>query len=139
MSDFDMNALEETNLALTKEVFNRISNHDADGICELLHEDAFIEFYGPDIIPYAGKYHGEKCRDFFTNIFSSVDINEFSPEEFICKNDNVVVVGKLHLTSMKTGKAIKTDFVHVITCKDGKWLVFRDFMNTFVAYQAFSE
>ena len=131
--------MEEANLALTKEVFNRISNHDADGICELLHKDAFIEFYGPEIIPYAGKYHGEKCRDFFTNIFSSVEINEFAPEEFICKNDKVVVVGKLHLTSIKTGRAIKTDFVHVITCKDGKWLVFRDFMNTFVAYQAFSE
>ena len=104
MSDAEVKKLEEANLALTKEVFFRFGSHDVDGIVELLHDDAHIEFYGPSEIPYAGDYKGlVECREFFTTVLSSVDIH-----------------------------------VHVITCKDGKWLWFRDFMNTTVAYKAFT-
>ena len=35
------------------------------------------------------------------------------------------------------GNEIKSPFVHVITCKDGRWFRFRDFMNTAVAQEAF--
>ncbi|MAM93573.1 MAG: hypothetical protein CMI61_02875 [Parvibaculum sp.] len=42
------------------------------------------------------------------------------------------------LTAIATGRTIDSDFVHVITLKDGKSLRFRDLMNTAVAVAAFS-
>ncbi len=44
----------------------------------------------------------------------------------------------LNLTTKSAGRDIDSDFVHVITLADGKWVRFRDFMNTAVAVQAFS-
>ncbi|CAA0081094.1 Uncharacterised protein [Zhongshania aliphaticivorans] len=139
MSDTEVKQLEEDNLAVTKELFARFGAGDVDGIVELLHDDAHIEFYGPSEIPYAGDYNGlEECRKFFTTVLSSVNIHVFDAEEFICENDKVIVVGSLRLTTKANGNEIKSPFVHVITCKDNKWIWFRDFMNTTVAYKAFS-
>ncbi len=124
---------------VTQNVFEAFGAHDVDTIVEWLHPDIRIEFYGPNIIPYAGNYNGlEKARGFFETVLSSVDIHQFDPEDYICEGDKVVVTGHLRLTALSTGKLIESDFVHVITVADEKWLLFRDFMNTFEAVSAFS-
>lgn len=124
---------------VTEEVFNAFGAGDVDRIMRSLHEDVRIEFYGPDVIPYAGNYDGrDQCRSFFETVLSSVDIHQFDPEEFICEGDKVVVTGHLNLTARATGRTIDSDFVHVITVADQKWLLFRDFMNTANAVAAFS-
>ena len=101
---------------VTKNVFAAFGAADVDTIVQWLHPDIRIEFYGPEVIPYAGTYDGlEQARGFFETVLSSVDIHQFDPEEFICEADKVV-----------------------ITVADGKWLLFRDFMNTVEAANAFS-
>src|SRR5690606_14175233 len=108
-------------------------------ILEMLHDEVLIEFYGPSTIPYAGTYRGrDPARRFFETVLSSVDIHQFDAEEVIAERDKVIVTGHLRLTAKATGGTIDSDFVHVITMKDGKWLRFRDFMNTAVAVAAFS-
>ena len=127
-----------TNLELTQEIFIRFGNHDVDGIVELLHDDCVIDFYGPEVIPYAGHYEGKAaCRGFFDTVLSSVNIHVFEAEDFVCEGSKVIVVGRLRLTTKVNGNEIKSPFVHVIECKDGRWLHFRDFMNTAVAQEAF--
>lgn len=129
-----MNALE-----VTQEIFTHFGNHDVDKIVALLHDDCVIDFYGPDVIPYAGHYEGNAdCRGFFETVLSSVNIHVFQPDEFIVEGDKIVVVGHLHLTTKADGREITSVFVHVIHCKDGKWLHFQDFMNTAVAEKAFN-
>ncbi|MDM8011076.1 MAG: nuclear transport factor 2 family protein [Parasphingorhabdus sp.] len=124
---------------VTKNVFAAFGAHDVDTIVQWLHPDVRIEFYGPEVIPYAGNYDGlEQARRFFETVLSSVDIHQFDPEEFICEGDQVVVTGHLRLTARSTGRQIESDFVHVITVADEKWLLFRDFMNTVEAATAFS-
>jgi len=124
---------------VTKNVFAAFGAHDVDTIVGWLHPDIRIEFYGPEVIPYAGNYDGlEQARGFFETVLSSVDIHQFDPEEFICEGEQVVVTGHLRLTARSTGRQIESDFVHVITVADGKWLLFRDFMNTVEAATAFS-
>ncbi len=126
-------------LEVTKAIFTAFGAHDVDTIVSLLHDDVVIEFYGPAIIPYAGTYRGRtQARQFFVTVLRSVDIHQFDPEEFICQDDKVVVTGRLQLTARTTGGGIESDFVHVITVADGKWLRFRDFMNTAVAQAAFT-
>lgn len=123
---------------VTEEVFTAFGEGDVDRIMRSLHEKVRIEFYGPEVIPYAGYYDGQsQCREFFETVLSSVDIHQFDPEDFICEGDKVVVTGHLNLTARSTGRTIDSDFVHVITVADEKWLLFRDFMNTSNAEAAF--
>jgi ketosteroid isomerase-like protein len=123
---------------VTVEVFTRFGNKDVPGIVEMLSDDILIEFYGPSVIPYAGTYRGkEEAARFFTTVLSSVDIHQFEPEQFLCDGQMVTVTGDLHLTARSTGRDIRSAFAHVITVADGKWLRFRDFMNTSSAEAAF--
>jgi ketosteroid isomerase-like protein len=70
---------------------------------------------------------------------SAEDLNDFNPQEFFTDGDKVVVTGHLNLTAKSTGRKIDSDFVHVITMKDGRWIRFRDFMDTPVAVAAFGD
>ena len=128
------------NVVITQEIFARFGRGDIPAILQLLADDVRIEFYGPSVIPYAGMYDGQReARRFFETVLSSVDIHQFDCEEFIAERDKVIVTGHLRLTARSTGGTIDSDFVHVITLKDGKWQRFRDFMNTAVAVAAFSK
>lgn len=131
-------ALEHANIAMVKDVFARFGAGDVPAILELLDEAVVIDFYGPATIPYAGHHETRNdARRFFETVLASVEIHQFDPEEFIASGDKVVVTGHLRLTARKTGGSIESDFVHVITVRDGKWLHFRDFMNTVEADRAF--
>ena len=131
--------VEQENVAQVKEVFVRFGRGDVPAILEMLADDVLIEFYGPRTIPYANTYRTLKeARTFFETVLSSVDIHQFDAEEFIAQGDKVVVTGHLNLTARATGGKIDSDFVHVITVRDGKWQRFRDFMNTAVAVEAFT-
>lgn len=123
----------------TQELFLRFGNADVNGIVALLADDVRIDFYGPATIPYAGRYDGiDQGRRFFETVLSSVDIHVFEAEQFLADGPMVTVTGKLHLTAKATQKDIRSDFAHVITVKDGRWLRFRDFMDTSVAVEAFT-
>ena len=129
----------QTNIETTQKLFAAFGAHDIPGILEFLDEEILIEFYGPETIPYAGTYRGkEEARQFFATVLSSIDINQFDPEEMLADADNVIVTGHLNLTAKSTKRVIDSDFVHVITLANGKWLRFRDFMNTAVAVEAFA-
>jgi uncharacterized protein len=123
---------------VTVEVFTRFGNKDIPGILEMLAPEVLIEFYGPPVIPYAGTYRGIKeAERFFSTVLGSVDIHQFEPEQFLSDGPMVTVTGNLHLTARSTGRDIRSAFAHVITVADGKWLRFRDFMNTSAAEAAF--
>ena len=130
--------IQEANVAATQKLFEAFGAQDIPKILEYVNDDVIIDFYGPEVIPYAGHYTGkEAARSFFATVLSSVDIHEFAPEEFLADRDKVVVTGHLHLTARRTGRDIVSDFVHVITLENEKWSRFRDFMNTTEAYLAF--
>lgn len=123
----------------TVEVFTRFGNKDVPAIVELMADDVLIEFYGPSVIPYAGTYRGAgEAERFFSTVLSSVDIHRFEPEQFLSDGRMVTVTGELHLTARSTGRDIRSAFAHVITVADGKWVRFRDFMNTAEAVAAFT-
>lgn len=130
--------MSEANVRQVQEVFARFGRGDVPAIVEMLDDDVVIDFYGPSVVPYAGHWAGKNsARKFFETVLANVEIHQFDPLEFIAERDKVVVFGHLRLTAKPTGGAIESDFVHVITVKDGKWTHFRDFMNSVVAAAAF--
>ncbi|MGD9602463.1 MAG: nuclear transport factor 2 family protein, partial [Gammaproteobacteria bacterium] len=127
-----------SNLDVTQAIFTAFGARDIPGILPHLDDDILIEFYGPSTIPYAGTYRGKAAaRRFFETVLSSIVINEFAPEEMLAIDDKVIVTGHLNLNPVHTTGVIDSDFVHVITLRNGKWLRFRDFMNTAAAVTAF--
>lgn len=134
-----MSTVQQRNVATTQAVFAAFGAGDIPGILTHLDPEIRIEFYGPSAIPYAGNYEGlEEARRFFETVLASVRIDEFTPEEFLADRNKVVVTGHLSLVALATGRPIVSDFVHVITLAGGKWLRFRDFMNTAVGAAAFA-
>ena len=130
---------EDANLAATQALFTAFAAQDFDTALEHVADSVVVEFYGPPAIPYAGIHRGRQaCRAFFETVHRSVDIHQFEPEEMIAKDDKVFVTGHLRLTAKSTGRTFESDFSHVITLTDGKWVRFRDFMDTAVAVAAFS-
>ena len=126
-------------IEVTQKVFEHFGNGNIPGILEWLADDIEINFYGPSTIPYAGNYKGKaEAEKFFSTVLSSLDINQFDPEQFLSDGDMVTVTGHLNLTARSTGGTIDSDFAHIITVRDGKWQRFRDFMDTSVAHAAFT-
>ena len=128
-----------TPVETTQALFERFGAHDIDGILELLDPEITIDFYGPQVIPYAGHYSGlAEARQFFETVLASVDIHVFEPEFMFSEGGRVAVKGHLHLTARSTGRDIRSDFAHIIQVRDGRWLQFSDFMNTAVGAAAFA-
>jgi len=127
-----------TNVEITQQLFAAFGQANIPAILDLVDDEIVIEFYGPSTIPYAGTYCGRvEARRFFETVLASVEILEFEPQEFLADRDKVVVTGQLRLVAKATGRTVESDFVHVITMRNGKWVRFRDFMNTAVAAAAF--
>lgn len=125
-------------LEVTQALFERFGAADVPGIMQFIHDDAVIDFYGPEVIPYAGHYEGRaQAEQFFKTVLSSVDIHVFEPEQMFGSSDRVAVSGHLHLTARSTGRDIVSAFAHIIRVQDEKWIHFQDFMNTVMAEQAF--
>lgn len=124
---------------VTQNLFERFGAADIPGILECVHDDIVIEFFGPSVIPYAGTYKGKaEAKRFFETVLASVDIHVFDFQQIFSEEQHVSVTGELHLTAKRTGKDIRSSFAHVIEVQDGRWIRFRDFMDTSVAVAAFS-
>lgn len=129
----------QRNIAVTQSIFAAFGAHDVPAILAQLDPEIVIDFYGPRVIPYAGTWRGpDQARTFFETVLRSVRIDAFVPEEFLADRDKVIVTGHLDLVALSTGRRIVSDFVHVITLRDGRWLRFRDFMNTAEGAAAFA-
>lgn len=59
------------------------------------------------------------------------------PREFLANPESVAVVGYTKCRARATNKIYETEFVHLITIKDGKIQRFREFFDTFAAAEAF--
>lgn len=127
------------NIAVTQATYERFGAGDIAGMLEFLSPEVVIEFYGPEVIPYAGTWRGhDEVSRWLQTIFGSVEIRRFEPQEMLADADKVITTGALELVARPTGRAFASDFVHVITLADGRWTRFRDWMNTAVAAEAFS-
>jgi hypothetical protein len=126
------------NITNTRRIYQAVPAGDADTVFALLDPEVVIRYYGVPEIPYSGVFTGTAgAADFFTRVGKSVQIVEMTPWTFISEGDELAVWGHQVFVRLETGERFESDFAHIITLRDGKWLHFRDFMNSAVAAQAF--
>jgi len=95
--------------------------------------DAEIEWQQAQGLPHGGTYHGVDAVR--RSIFEPLDAewwDEFSaaPDEFLDAGDDVVVLGRYRGIAKGTGRRLDVPFVHVWRLRDGKAVLFRQFLDT---------
>jgi uncharacterized protein len=69
----------------------------------------------------------------------SEEILLLEPRKFLADSDTVAVVGFTKCVTKTTGKGYETDFVHLITIREGRIVWFQEFFDTFAAAEAFKK
>lgn len=67
----------------------------------------------------------------------SEEILILEPRQFLSNRDSVAVVGYSKCRVRLTGREYETDFVHLVTFRDGKIARFQEFFDTHAAGEAF--
>jgi ketosteroid isomerase-like protein len=67
---------------------------------------------------------------FFSQVFDTEEPLHFEPREFVAQGEKVVALGDYAWRVKSTGRVYETDFVHVITLREGKIARFQEFADT---------
>ena len=136
-----MNTADETrNIEATRAIYAAVPAGDLGTALSHLDPEVRITYYGTDEIPYAGEYRGiDEATAFFTAVGQAIEIVEMEPWKFIAQGDDLATWGKQRFRRLATGREWESEFAHIITLRDGRWLHFRDFMNSALTLQAFSD
>lgn len=130
---------ETRNIEATKAIYAAVPAGDLQTALDLLDPEVRITYYGVEAIPYAGDYRGiDEAVTFFTRVGQSIAITELEAWKFIAQGDELATWGRQRFRRLETGYEWESEFAHIITLRDGRWLHFRDFMNSALTLQAFT-
>jgi ketosteroid isomerase-like protein len=128
----------ERNIAATKAIYEAVPKGDAAAVFANIDPEIHVIYYGDEHIPYAGEYKGlDGITDFLIRVAGAVTVEKMEPKLFIPDGDNLAVWGHQWFKANKSGRQFDTDFAHIISLRDGKWLFFRDFANSATASEVF--
>lgn len=129
---------EQRNIENTRAIYTAVPAGDVETAVSLLDPEIRITYYGSDAIPYAGDYRGlARAMEFFATVAEHIQIVAMEPWLFIPDGDNLAVWGHQKFLRTATGHTWESEFAHIITLRDGRWLHFRDFMNSALTHDAF--
>lgn len=125
------------NIALVQQLYGAFAKHAIGAILNVL--DANVEWGEPPnpFNPAGGTRHGHAGFLEWLNIGKQAEeVLQLEPRKFLVDGDTVAVIGFTKCLAKPTGKIYETDFVHVITVRDGKVTRFQEFFDTFAAAEA---
>jgi uncharacterized protein len=128
----------ENNLAFVRPLYAAFAGRDIEAIATLLSPD--VEWTEPSnpFNPAGGTGYGHAGFLGWLRIGNeSEEILVLEPRKFLADQDSIAVVGYTKCLLKPTGRAYETDFVHVITMKQGKIARFEEFFDTYIAGEAF--
>lgn len=126
------------NIEVVRELYAAFQRGDVSAILALLCPD--VEWSEPEnpFNPAAGTRRGQAGFLEWLKIGrASEEILALEPRKFLSDDDSVAVVGHSTCLAKPTGRTYETDFVHVITFRDGKIARFQEFFDTYAAGEAF--
>ena len=131
-------SIREENIKLVQKLYAAFGNSDINTILTMLSDE--VE-WGEPANPYnpaGGTRYGHKGFLEWVNIGRQAEeIIELNPQKFLTDDDSVAVAGYLKCRVISTGKIYESDFVHLVTIKDGKVIRLREFFDTYIAGEAF--
>jgi len=126
------------NTEAARRLYAAFAERDIQSILAVLSPE--VEWGEPanPLNPAAGTRHGHAGFLEWLQIGrASEDILALEPRQFLADADGVAVVGYTKCVVRRTGKSYETDFVHLVTFREGKIIRFREFFDTYAAAEAF--
>ena len=119
------------NVAAVRRSYEAFARGDLDAV--VAEMDPAIEWHQAQGLPHGGVYRGlEEVR---RAIFEPLDEewwDDFGaePDELLDAGETVVVLGRYTGRAKRTGKPLDVPFAHVWTFRDGKAVLFRQYLDT---------
>ena len=121
----------EQNKATVRELFDRFSNSDIDGVMDLLTDDATWLIPGkPELFPTAGPYSKERIARLFHRMLSQLPGGlKFTLESVIGEGDKVAVEAESY-GELSNGRVYNQHYHFLMECRDGKICAIREYLDT---------
>ncbi|MCC6350871.1 MAG: nuclear transport factor 2 family protein [Candidatus Eisenbacteria bacterium] len=129
---------EAKNVDLVRALYSAFAAKDIPSILTLLSED--VEWGEPEnpFNPAGGTRRGHPgFLEWITIGKNAEEILVLAPGQMLTDADSVAVVGHMKCRAISTGKVYESDFVHLVTVRDGKISRFQEFFDTYIAGEAF--
>lgn len=129
----------EQNTRLVRDFYERFRNGEMAPLFSALAPD--IEWHVPPMqsVPFSGTWRGhDGVMQFMRTLGESQDVIEFSPEEFVAQDDEVIVLGRFRMRVKSTGRVSESAFAQVWTVDAGKITRFREYVDTAAVSRAHS-
>ena len=131
---------EQDQIGLVKQVYSYFQSGDIESMLKMMSDD--IEWGLPTIenVPFSGPRRGkEPVREFFRMLASEQDVLEFKPKEFIAQGEKVVSLGHYEWKTREGGHQYGSDWAHVFTIRNGKFVAFHEYTDTAAAAKAYKK
>ncbi|MBX0331103.1 nuclear transport factor 2 family protein [Oscillochloris sp. ZM17-4] len=126
------------NVTIVQRLYAAFGNRDIPAMLDMLAPD--IE-WGEPANPYnpaGGTWRGHAGFLSWVDIGREAeDILALEPCKMLVDADSVAVVGHMTCRAIATRKVYESDFVHLVTLRDGKVARFQEFFDTYAAGEAF--
>jgi uncharacterized protein len=127
-----------TNTELVKSLYAAFGRREIPTILAMLSPDVVWKEPENPYNPAGGTRHGINGFLEWAQIGNqSEEILILEPRQLIAQGDSVVVAGYMKCRARATQKIYESDWVHLVTIKDGKIKVFQEFFDTYAAGEAF--
>ena len=127
-----------SNLALVQELYAAFARRDLKAVLAHLSPDVVWSEPENPFNPSAGTRYGHEGFLEWARIGREAeDIEVLEPQIFLTSEAAVAVLGHTKCRARTTGRAYESDFVHVVTLRDGMITRFQEFFDTYAAGEAF--
>lgn len=126
------------NRRIVQALYACFAARDIPGIIARLSPDIVWSEPANPFNPAAGERHGHAgFLEWATIGQEAEEILALEPKRFVADGDLVAVVGFTRCRVRTTGRTYETDFVHLVTVRDGSVSAFQEFFDTYAAAEAF--
>jgi len=131
----------EPNAKLVQDAYAAFGRGDIPAVLAMMTPDVTIGIVGRrSDAPFLGLFSGlEGAGEFFSALDAAHEISAFEPLRFAAAEDMVFIWGRYRWRMRRSGVADETEWLHVITIRDGKlakWLGHNDTAMLAQAYHA---
>jgi ketosteroid isomerase-like protein len=128
----------DRNVAVVQRLYEAFAQRDIPAIISALDPEVVWGEPENPFNPAAGTRFGhEGFLEWLKIGQASEDIVALEVRQFLSGEDCVAAVGNTRCVAKATGKTYETDFVHLVTLKNGRIIGFQEFFDTFAAAEAF--
>ena len=133
--------MSDANIKLVQDAYATFGRGNIPAVLDMMSEDATIGIVGRrQDAPFFGMHSGRNgAMEFFKELDQAHAISMFEPMRFLAAEDKVFVWGRYTWTMRGSGVSDTTEWLHVLTVRDGRiraWIGHNDTAMLAAAYHA---